>query len=229
MATKNLFSQISNLNKFIVNQDSFVVKHEENVLEFDKNDQLVTKYESEVRIAVILCVLSVLNISILSTLIVTISETIKNELKIIPIEIANLSKVPYLLAICKNGSVYSSQYKNQTFPNLKHNFDLPMSADFYFPFEYKEKISYIHGNGLNKHILQTFRNVHGHKRQKKHSFSDEQIINSHTSELYVKHKLGKEPLGFNNSVLQIGPYLMFFGGGHNQYGNLNTFIAIKIY
>ena len=95
MATKNLFSQISNLNKFIINQDTIVAQHKENVLEFDKNDQLISKYESEVRISVILCVLSVLNISILATLIITISETIKNELKIIPTEIPNTSKVPY--------------------------------------------------------------------------------------------------------------------------------------
>ena len=73
MATKNLFSQISNLNKFIINQDTIVAQHKENVLEFDKNDQLISKYESEVRISVILCVLSVLNISILATLIMTVN------------------------------------------------------------------------------------------------------------------------------------------------------------
>ena len=229
MATKNLFSQISNLNKFIINQDTIVAQHKENVLEFDKNDQLISKYESEVRISVILCVLSVLNISILATLIITISETIKNELKIIPTEIPNISKMPHLQAIFKNGSVYSSEYKNRTFSKLKHEFDLPMAADFYFPFEYKEKMSYIHGNGLNKHILQTFRNIHGHKRQKKHTFSKKEEIDSNTSLLYVKQGLGKENLGFNNSILQIGPYLMIFGGGHNQYGNRDIFSAFKDY
>ena len=124
-------------------------------------------------------------------------------------------------------SVYSSQYKNRTFSNLKHKFDLPSAADFYFPFEYKEKMSYIHGNGLNKHILQTFRNVHGHKRQKKHTFSKKEEIDSNTSLLYVKQGLGKENLGFNNSILQIGPYLMIFGGGHNQYGNHDTYFTIE--
>ena len=101
MASKNLFSQISKLNKFIINHNTFVPQQKENVFEFDKNDQLVSKYESEVRIVVILCVLSMLNISILATLIITISEAIKNELKIIPIEIPTLSKVPYLQAFTK--------------------------------------------------------------------------------------------------------------------------------
>ena len=205
MASKNLFSQISKLNKFIINHNTFVPQQKENVFEFDKNDQLVSKYESEVRIVVILCVLSMLNISILATLIITISEAIKNELKIIPIEIPTLSKVPYLQAIFKNGSVYSSQYKNHTFSNLKHNFNLPTAADFYFHFEYKEKMSYIHGNALENHIFQTYKNIHGHKRQKKHKFHGK----------FAKD--GSFNFGSNTSVSIIGSYLMFYGGGIHPF------------
>ena len=166
--TGNIFSQLAKLNKFIIKQEINEAKSSENELEFNRNDQLISRSESEERIFFIFFVISLINLGILISFVVVSNKTFDEELKIIPVEIPIQFEMPYLQAILKNGSVYSSQYRKKTFAHSEHEFDLPPGADFYFSFEYKEKLSFIHGYGLRNHIFQSYKTVIGHNRQKKH-------------------------------------------------------------
>ena len=114
-------------------------------------------------------------------------------------------QVPYFQIILKNGSVFSSKYrKRDTFSPSQYQFDLPKTADYYFSFDYRGRMSFIYGNSNRTHFFQTFRNIHGKRREKKHEIPG---INEEDESLTT---------GFNCSIIQIGSYLMLFGGGKDR-------------
>ena len=208
--TGSIFSQLANINKFIQ-----LIKQEanEDELEFNRNDQLISRSESEHRIFMIFFVVSLINLGILTIFTVISYKTFDEELQIIPVEIPIQFKVPYLQTILKNGSVYWNQHKNKSFAPSEHKFDLLPNADYYFSFEYKEKNSYVYGYGFKNHMFHHFKTINDHNRQKKHQFL---VANTYWDQ---GHPTWKSKTGFNSTVSQIGKYLLIFGGGINTVGN----------
>ena len=216
--TKTLFGQLTKLNNFIINQETNEAKLEENVLEFDKNDQLISKSESECRIIAILGVVALINQFILSALTILLIDNLKHELKMLPFELPVQFKIPYLQVILNNGSVLLSHFKEDTFFNYQHQFDLPTFANYYYSFDYRGKMSYIHGKSKRNYFYQTFKNVQRKKREKKHLFPG---IHAYDTDART---------GFNCSIVQVGSKLVLFGGGidRSYYGMLIVFFR-KIY
>ena len=204
--TKDVFGQLAKLNNFILNQDVKESKSDDNLLEFDKNDQLISRTESEHRIFIILAITSFINCLIITTLSIITNKNARSEPNVVDVEIPTLFKMPYLQAIHKNGSVFSSQfYTHLSSINFAHVFDLPL-ADLYSSFEYRQRLSYVHGKSNRQYFFQTFKNIHGKARQRKHEFTGEAEIDH--SYIFA--------IGFNSSIAQIGSFLMFFGGGHDR-------------
>ena len=212
--TGNIFGQLANINKFIIKQESNEAKSTESELEFNRNDQLISRSESEHRIFLIFFVVSLINLGILTTFTIISDNCFDQELQIIPVVIPIQFKVPFIQTILKNGSVYSSPYKNKSFAPSEHKFDLPPSADYYFSFEYKEKISYIYGYGSRNHMFRVFKTIKGQNRQKKHQFDP--VVNSYFD---PGNPTLKSETGFNSTVSHIGQYILIFGGGKNKIGD----------
>ena len=207
--TRNLFGQLVKLNNFVIDNKSSQINElaaSENALEIDKNDQLISRSESENRIFVILAVICMINNCILVAFVKLSHDKFHLHLDLVPTEIPVQFNLPYLQAIFKNGSVFSLSYRNGTFSDSGHEFDLPNDMHYYLALEYDNRLSYFHGRGNQKSMSQTFQNLHGFKRHKKHK-----LISKHPEERY-------EGFGFNMSISQIGKYLMFFGGGKNIDG-----------
>ena len=213
--TKNIFGQLAKLNNFIINQETNESKSEDNVLEFDKNDALITRSESEARIIVIFIIIAVINQVLLTVLTIVTNESMKTELNLVDVEIHTPSQLPHLQIILINGSVFSSKFqKRYTFSTSQYQFDLPLTADYYFSFDFRGRMSFIYGNSNRIHFFQTFRNIHGKRREKKHK-----IPGIHAEE-------ESSTTGFNCSVLQIGSYLMLFGGGKDRGTKRKAFDVI---
>ena len=209
LLTRDLFGQLANINNFIIKRETNEVAHANNsLLEFDKHDQLISRLESEGRIFTILAIICFINNCIFSALIVSFGKFEKN-VEVFPVEIPVRFKQPYLDAILKNGSVFSSHYSNTNFLTFEFKFSLPKIADYYFSFENNHEITYIHGRSQENHLFETFYNVHGLQRQKRHDF-----IKRDDGDPY------HNDIGYNNSVSQVGEYLMIFGGGKNDASNL---------
>ena len=210
--TEKLFSQLTDMSKIIIKQDKPDKTKPKNdtVLEYEKNDQLISRSESEHRIFVILAVLCIINDCILGIFVIISFEKFQSKLDLVPTKIPVQFNLPYLQAIFKNGSVFSLSYGNGTFVGSNHEFDLPNEMDYYLTLEYDNKLSYVHGRGNQKSMSQTFQNLHGFMRHKKH-----RLISKYAEERY-------EGFGFNNSISQIGKYLMFFGGGKNIEGHQHS-------
>ena len=209
--TRNIFGQLTKLIYFIINQEA-----DNNIFEFEKNDQLISRSESEHRIVVILAFISLINATFLTTFSIIINESSKNEIDLIDVEIPVLFKVPYLQAIYKNGSVVSSHFlTNSSDIGSKHLLDLP-ETDYYYSFlDHKQESSFIHAKSKRKYFFQTFKNIHGKGRQRKHKFTGK------SSMLYPNGIMS-----FNSSIMQIGSFLMFFGGG--QDGNTSKIIVSRL-
>ena len=210
--TKNLFGQLAKLNNFIINQETNESKSEDNVLEFDKNDGLITRSESEAWIIVIFIIIAIFNEILLTVLGFVACGTLKIELNLVDVEIHTTSKLPYLQIILNNGSVFSSKYgKTDTFYTSQYQFDLPNSADYYFSFDFRGRMSFIHGNSNRPYFFQTFRNIHGKRREKRHEIPGIVVEGESLT------------TGFNCSITQIGSYLMLFGGGKDWGAKHKTF------
>ena len=207
--TRNLFGQLTKLNNFIINQTN-EAKLKENVLEFDKNDQLISRSESECRIIIFLVVTALINEFILSALTILAYNNLKHEHETNDFPTPIHFKMPYLQVILNNGSVFSSHFNEDTFFNHKHQFDLPMLANYYYSFDYKGKMSYIHGKSKRNYFYQTFKNIQSKKREKKHDFPGKYAYETDAR------------TGFNCSIVQVGSYLLLFGGGIDRsfYGIL---------
>ena len=200
----NVFGQLAKLNNFIVNQDA-KEPTENSLLEFEKNDQLISRSESEHRIFVMFAIASFINCFIITTLSIITNKTSNTEPNIMEVEIPIVFKMAHLQAIHKNGTVFSSHFDTHLSSiEFEYLFDLP-SADLYSSFEYRQKLFYVHGKGHRQYFFQTFKNIHGKARQRKHEFTGEAEIDH--SYIFTT--------GFNSSVAQIGSFLMFFGGGHD--------------
>ena len=128
-----------------------------------------------------------------------------------------LFKVPYLQAIYKNGSVVSSHFLTNSSDNIgsKHLLDLPETHYYYSFLDHKQESSFIHVKSKRQYFFQTFKNIHGKGRQRKHKFTGK------SSMLYPNGIMS-----FNSSILQIGSFLMFFGGG--QDGNTSKIIVSRL-
>ena len=210
--TRNLFGQLVKLNNYVISNNSSQINElapSENALEIDKNDQLISRSESENRIFVILAVICMINNFILAAFVKLSHDKFHLHLDLVPTEIPVQFNLPYLQAIFKNGSVFSLPYNNGTFNGSNHEFDLPNNLHYYLALQYDKKLSYIHGRGNQKTMSQTSQNLHGYMRHKKHRL----IIKKGE-----EHQHYYEGFGFNNSISQIGKYLMFFGGGKNFEG-----------
>ena len=206
--TKNVFGQLTKVNNLIINQESTTEENsEENVLEFDKNDQLISSSESESRIILIFAVMAFINQIIIFTFTIVASNNLKNELKVMDLQIPIQLKMPFLQIILNNGSVYSSNLIEDPFFNPQHQFDLPRDAHYYYSFDYRGRMSYIHGKSKRNYFFQTFKNQKSKTREKKHKFPG-------------KHAEDTDSMtGFNCSIVQAGPYLMLFGGGIDRGQN----------
>ena len=206
--TKNLFGQLAKLNNLIINQETTSeAKSEENLLEFDKNDQLISRSESESRIIIIFAIMALINQIIIFTFTIVASNNLKNELKVMDLQIPIQFKMPFLQIILNNGSVYSSNLIEDPFFNHQHQFDLPRDAHYYYSFDYRGRMSYIHGKSKRNYLYQTFKNIQSKKREKKHKFPGEHAEDTDSM------------TGFNCSIVQAGPYLMLFGGGIDRGHN----------
>ena len=183
------------------------------VLEYEKNDQLISRSESELRIFIILSIVSSINNLILVVFTIILSRAFTNDLKFIDVDIPVQIMPPFLKVIYKNGSVYSSYVKNRSYISSEYNFDLPPDADYYYYFEYRDRHSYIHGYGNRNHFHQTFKNIHRKSQQRKHKFSSKKDFDSQ----YLRS-------GHNSSLVPIGHTLTLFGGAiHEQSGNISYF------
>ena len=210
--TKNLFGQLTKLNNLIISQESTTEeKSEENVLEFDKNDQLISRSESERRIISIFAVLAFINQIIIFTFTIVASNNLKNELKVMDLQIPIQFKMPFLQIILNNGSVFSSNLIEDPFFNTQYQFDLPRDAHYYYSFDYRGRMFYIHGKSKRNYFFQTFKNQKSKTREKKHKFPG-------------KHAKDTDSMtGFNCSIEQAGPYLMLLGGGIDRGQNCKFF------
>ena len=208
-STRNLFGQLTKLNNFIIKQETNEHAYTTNsLLEFDKHDQLISRSESENRIFVILATIGFVCCFTFSCLVIVSFKNFGNNIETIAVEIPVQFKQPYLDAILKNGSVFSSHYNNTHFLSFEYKFSLPI-ADYYYSFESNQELAYIHGRSQENHMFETFYNIHGFKRQKKHNF-----IKRDDGDPY------HNDIGYNNSISQVGEHLMIFGGGKNDASGL---------
>ena len=211
-----MLSQLAEINKINISpkETDDTTSKKENLLEFEKNDQLISRSDSEFRLFVILGILSIIENLVL--LIITIFLSQINQSNLIDVDIQVQFPQPHLKAIYRNGSVYSSYFKEGSFLTSEYEFDLPANADYYFYFEYRQRYSYIHGNGYQNHFHQTFESVHGKGRQRKHTFSSK-----FGKELWFDGPYMKS--GHNSSIVQIGNTLMLFGGGKDKKSDGKVF------
>ena len=200
---------MAKLNNFILKVETNKgAPPDDNLLEFDKNDQLISRSESENRISALLAMIGFINSCIFNLLIIVSFINFGDNNEVIDVEIPVKFKQPYLNAILKNGSVFSSHYNN--FASFEYKFSLPNIADYYFSYERNQDLAYIHGRSQENHMFETSLNIHGVKRQKKHYFPKR-------DDGYPYHN----NIGFNNSISQVGEYLLIFGGGKNDAPSLN--------
>ena len=213
---KKLLSQLAEINKINISpkETDDTTSKKENLLEFEKNDQLISRSDSEFRLFVILGILSIIENLVL--LIITIFLSQINQSNLIDVDIQVQFPQPHLKAIYRNGSVYSSYFKEGSFVTSEYEFDLPANADYYFYFEYRQRNSYIHGNGYQNNFHQTFKSVRGKGRQRKHTFSSK-----FGKELWFDGPYMKS--GHNSSIVQIGNTLMLFGGGKDKKSDGKVF------
>ena len=208
------------------------IKDETQELEYNKNDQLISKSESNDRIIILLSIIATILSFIFQALIITafISLTKANgKLQVnIPIRMAK----PYLQTIDSNGTILIYEpyfHKNGTFQQsyLVGNYSLHILHDFYFSYEYRKEIIYLHGKTLhgissqiNKdHCYQSVFQRNGQFPRKK---------------VYL-HGYVEDPYGIivfdddsaitaNVFIMQVQAFIWFFGGGFSK----NTTSDLKI-
>ena len=128
------------MNNIILEQDEQdmadqIKPKNDTVLEYEKNDQLISRSESELRIFIILSIVFAINNLMLVVFTIFLSRAITNEVQFIDVEIPVQIMPPFLKVILKNGSVFSSYMTKRSYLSFEYNFDLPPDADYYYYFE----------------------------------------------------------------------------------------------
>ena len=140
----SIFQLSKQVNSFIttvgVGKDTKENDSEEH--EYDKNDQVITKAESEVRIFILLSIFAfVLNSLFLMCIYHMLIITREPKLKEYP-DPAVVQKLPYLQVQFNNGSSEIVSFKNASSVYSSFSFS---KQDFYFHYYYNQQNSFIHG------------------------------------------------------------------------------------
>ena len=219
----NLFIQ----NTGLIREDNKnEIKDETQNLEYNKNDQLISKSESNDRIIILLLVIATILSLIFQALIITAFISLTKAFGKLQVNIPIRMAKPYLQTIDSNGSIMIYEpyfFINGTFEQsyLVGNYSLPILHDFYFSYEYRKEIIYLHGKTLhgkssqiNKdHCYQSVFQRNGQFPRKKvflHGYVEDP---TNSEELIFDDDSAITANGF---IMQVQAFIWFFGGGFSK-------------